>query len=130
MRKQLSFYAGIFLPVVLFFTVTLQAQTKTFDSLAIAALKQQVLPMVAGKEKQVQEMVDMIFSFGELGFQEVETSKYITDILAKNGFSIEKGVSGIPTAWFAKMGQRQPGDSAGQRYRLYSQGIPETGCGV
>ncbi len=108
MRKLLPLHAGNFLLTILFCTATVHAQTKTFDSLAIAALKQQVLPMVAGKEKQVQEMVDMIFSFGELGFQEVETSKYLTDILAKNGFSIEKGVSGIPTAWFAKWGNGSP----------------------
>ncbi|MEO5681690.1 MAG: amidohydrolase [Chitinophagaceae bacterium] len=87
---------------------SLQAQTKTYDSLAIAALKQQVLPLVAAKEKQVQEMVDMVFSFGELGFQEIETSKYLTDILAKNGFTIEKGAAGIPTAWFARWGSGSP----------------------
>jgi aminobenzoyl-glutamate utilization protein B len=108
MRKLMSFHARNCFLAILFFMGTLQAQTKTFDSMAIAALKQQVLPMVAGKEKQVQEMVDMIFSFGELGFQEVETSRYLTDILAKNGFSIEKGVSGIPTAWFAKWGSGSP----------------------
>lgn len=108
MRKLLPLHAGVFLLPVFFLTASLQAQTKTFDSAAIATLKQQVLPLVAGKEKQVQEMVDMIFSFGELGFQEVETSRYLTDILAKNGFSIEKGVSGIPTAWFAKWGSGSP----------------------
>ena len=47
-------------------------------------------------------MVDKVFSFAELGFQEIETSKYLTDILSKNNFTIEKGVSNIPTAWFAK----------------------------
>ncbi len=46
-------------------------------------------------------MVDKIFSFSELGFQEIESSKYLTGILKDNGFEIEKGVSGIPTAWFA-----------------------------
>ena len=74
----------------------------------VDALKKQVIPLVAGKEKQVQEMVDMIFSFAELGFQEVETSKYITEILSKSGFSIEKGAAGIPTAWFAKWGSGSP----------------------
>ncbi len=47
-------------------------------------------------------MVDMIFSFGELGFQETETSNYIVNILKKNGFTIEQGIAGIPTAWTAK----------------------------
>jgi aminobenzoyl-glutamate utilization protein B len=53
-------------------------------------------------------MVDKIFSFSELGFQEVETSKYITDILKKEGFTIEYGISGVPTAWWAKWGSGKP----------------------
>lgn len=79
------------------------AQTaKTYDSVLIASLKSQALTMVAGKEKMAQEMVDMVFSFGELGFQEFETSKYLTGILEKNGFAIEKGIANIPTAWMAR----------------------------
>ncbi len=84
------------------------AQQATYSKTDIAALKQQILPLVSAKEKQVQEMVDMVFSFGELGFQEFETSKYLTDILAKNGFAVEKGISGIPTAWMARWGSGRP----------------------
>src|SRR5450432_2550066 len=108
MRQQTSFMPGVFLLVFITFSGSIQAQTKTFDSTAITFLKKQVLPLVAGKEKQVQEMVDMIFSFAELGFQEFETSKYLTDILTKNGFSIERNAAGIPTAWFAKWGSGSP----------------------
>ena len=39
-----------------------------------------------------QKMVDSVFSFGELGFQEVETSKYLTNILRQQGFSIQEGI--------------------------------------
>jgi len=92
----------------IFFVGSLHSQTKVYDSAAISVLKQQVLPLVVSREKQVQEMVDMIFSFGELGFQEIETSRYLTDVLAKNGFSVEKGISGIPTAWLAKWGSGSP----------------------
>jgi aminobenzoyl-glutamate utilization protein B len=53
-------------------------------------------------------MVDMVFSFGELGFQEFETSKYLTGVLEKNGFIVERGVSGIPTAWVARWGNGSP----------------------
>jgi aminobenzoyl-glutamate utilization protein B len=55
-----------------------------------------------------QQMTDMVFSFGELGFQEYETSKYLTGILEQNGFSIERGIAGIPTAWVAKFGSGKP----------------------
>lgn len=55
-----------------------------------------------------QQMVDTVFSFGELGFQEFETQKYLTGILQENGFTIETGVAGIPSAWVARWGSGQP----------------------
>jgi aminobenzoyl-glutamate utilization protein B len=58
--------------------------------------------------KMAQEMVDSVFSFGELGFQEVETSRYLTAILEQNGFRVERGISGIPTAWVARWGTGRP----------------------
>ena len=62
----------------------------------------------AERAKLVQEMVDSIFSFGELGFQEVETSRYLTEVLRENGFTVEDGISGIPTAWLARWGSGSP----------------------
>jgi aminobenzoyl-glutamate utilization protein B len=53
-------------------------------------------------------MVDQVFSYGELGFQEVETSKYLVGILKKNGFTVEEGVAGIPTAFMATWGSGKP----------------------
>jgi aminobenzoyl-glutamate utilization protein B len=55
-----------------------------------------------------QQMVDMVFSFGELGFQEFETQKYLGRILRENGFTVIDGVAGIPTAWVAKWGSGKP----------------------
>ena len=71
-------------------------------------LKAEALTAVEGKAKMVQEIVDMVFSFGELGFQEFETSKYLTGILEQNGFKVERGVAGIPTAWVARWGSGKP----------------------
>ena len=62
----------------------------------------------AERAKLVQVMVDSIFSFGELGFQEFETSRYITDILRENGFEVEEGIAGIPSAWMARWGSGSP----------------------
>jgi aminobenzoyl-glutamate utilization protein B len=55
-----------------------------------------------------QQMNDMIFSFGEIGFQEVETQKYLGALLRDNGFTVEDGVAGIPTAWVARWGSGSP----------------------
>lgn len=70
--------------------------------------KTEVTSNLNNQSKQAQEMVDMVFSFAELGFQEYETSKYLTGILEKNGFSVERGIAGIPTAWMARWGSGKP----------------------
>ena len=54
--------------------------------------------------ENIQKMNDMVFSFAEPGFQEFETSKYLTTILKQNGFAIQEGIAGIPTAWTATWG--------------------------
>ena len=74
----------------------------------LAAMKRGVAEHVDGLAKLAQEAVDSVFSFGELGFQEVETSKYLTGVLEKNGFKVTRGVSGIPTAWVATFGSGKP----------------------
>jgi aminobenzoyl-glutamate utilization protein B len=68
------------------------------------------LPAIARKapEEKAQVMVDTVFSFGELGFQELETSRYLTSILENEGFRIERGIAGIPTAFLATWGQGKP----------------------
>ncbi|HEY4335769.1 MAG TPA: amidohydrolase [Puia sp.] len=101
MRKLLPALAGLLL------TMGAHAQ-KTLDPAAIDKLKEQARAAVAANQKGVQEMVDQVFSYGELGFQEFETSKYLTDFLTKHGFTVEKGVAGIPTAWMARWGSGSP----------------------
>jgi aminobenzoyl-glutamate utilization protein B len=75
---------------------------------ALEELKKEAIAGVEARSKMVQEIVDMVFSFGELGFQEVETSRYLTGILEKNGFRVQRGVAGIPTAWVASWGEAKP----------------------
>ena len=76
----------------------------------VQKLKDQVLADVSSPSMfdLGQVMTDTVFSFGELGFQEFETQKYLTGVLKDNGFSVETGVAGIPTAWVAKWGSGRP----------------------
>jgi aminobenzoyl-glutamate utilization protein B len=53
-----------------------------------AAMKADLSGQIDGMKKQAQVMVDSIFSFGELGFQEFETSKYLATMLEKEGFKV------------------------------------------
>src|SRR5271165_3727371 len=73
-----------------------------------ASMKADLAGQIDGMKKQAQVMVDSVFSFGELGFQEFETSKYLSGILEKEGFKIERGVAGVPTAFVASWGSGKP----------------------
>jgi aminobenzoyl-glutamate utilization protein B len=84
------------------------AETPVPDSPRLTAQKQEAGKGVDELAKLAQEMVDSVFSFGELGMQEVETSKYLTGQLEKFGFKVTRGQSGMPTAWVATWGSGKP----------------------
>ena len=76
-----------------------QSPASKADEARIERLKQQAGEDVDAMSTFTQQMVDQIFSFGELGFQEVETHRYLVDVLRKNGFTVQEGIAGIPTAF-------------------------------
>ncbi len=96
--------------------VDASAQPRSAD-----AYKQEVAASVDGMAKMAQEMVDSVFSFAELGHQEVETSRYLTAVLEKNSFTVRRGVAGMPTAWVATWGSGRPVLSLGSDI----DGIPQ-----
>ena len=101
----------------------LVAQAPPLDSARLAALKAEAITKVEARAKLVQEIIDQVYSFGELGMQEFETSKYLTGILEQNGFKVERGVAGMPTAWTARWGSGKPVISLGSDI----DGIPQSG---
>src|SRR5450755_3371356 len=105
--------------------LTLSAQPATKE----AGMKADLIGQLDGMKKQVQVMVDSVFSFGELGFQEVETSKYLTGILEKEGFRIERGLAGIPTSWMATWGSGKPVIALGSDIDCIPQASQKPGVG-
>jgi len=92
--------------VSLLLAVTIAALTLVPDLVAqqdprLENLKAEAEQMVHDRAKLAQEIVDHLFSFGELGMQEFETQRYLTGLLEEEGFDIELGVAGMPSAWTA-----------------------------
>jgi aminobenzoyl-glutamate utilization protein B len=85
------------------FCLTASGQTPSPD-----VLKQAAEEMIEARRTFTQQMVDSIFSFSELGYQEKWTSEYVTTILAKEGFRITKGAAGMPTGFIAEWGSGKP----------------------
>lgn len=95
----------------------------------LEALKAEAAREIDAKAKTIQVMVDQVFSYGELGFQEVETSKYLSGILEENGFTVERGVAGIPTAFVARWGSGKPVISLGSDIDDIPQASNKPGVG-
>lgn len=97
---------------------------KILTLLAVAALAVPTATYAAGKEKidnknvAIQYLNDnfgtydklqkTIWSNPELGFLEVNSSKLLQDHLKENGFQVEAGISGMPTAFVATYGSGSP----------------------
>ena len=94
-----------------------------------AAMKADLAGQIDAMKKQAQVMVDSVFSFGELGFQEFETSKYLSGILEKEGFHIDRNYAGIPTAWVASWGSGKPVISLGSDIDDIPQASQKPGVG-
>jgi aminobenzoyl-glutamate utilization protein B len=54
------------------------------------------------------EISDGIWANAETAFEETESSKLLADYAEKNGFKVERGVAGIPTAFVATYGSGKP----------------------
>ncbi|NQW04693.1 MAG: amidohydrolase [Acidobacteria bacterium] len=78
------------------------------DTPRITELKAEAAAEVDRMKDFSQQMVDQLFSYSELGFQEFETSGYLVRVLKENGFTVEEGVAGIPTAFMATWGNGRP----------------------
>ena len=49
-----------------------------------------------------------IHALAEIGFEEVESSRLLSDVIERHGFQVERGVSGMPTAFVARRGRTGP----------------------
>ena len=70
----------------------------------IARLKDEIIREIESQSVLAQQINDVLFSYSELGFQEYETQAYLTQLLEKNGFKIQKGIANMPTSWTATWG--------------------------
>ncbi|MDC6352018.1 amidohydrolase [Zeaxanthinibacter sp. PT1] len=68
----------------------------------------EVLQSIDAKADSYTAIADEIWSLAEMGYQEEQSSALLQKTLASEGFKIEKGVAGIPTAFIAEYGSGSP----------------------
>lgn len=71
-------------------------------------LKASVANEIKARRNQLSELSLKIHSNPELGFQEFKAADWLTRYLKENGFSIERGICQLPTAFEASYGKGRP----------------------
>ncbi len=72
------------------------------------ALKQQALSAIQAKYGEYKKTALAIWDYAEVGYKETKSSALHQQTLQQNGFSVEAGVAGIPTAFVATYGSGKP----------------------
>jgi len=70
--------------------------------------KKTAIDWIERNKEMIIEISDTVWGYAELGFVEFKSSKLLADELEAHGFSVERGVAGIPTAFVAKWGSGRP----------------------
>ena len=84
------------------------ASTAVAQAPSADEMKQAGFAFVDANAAKMAKVNDAIFSYSEIGFQEVKTIALVTSMLTKAGFKVETGVAGMPTAYMATYGSGSP----------------------
>ncbi|RZK14855.1 MAG: amidohydrolase, partial [Hymenobacter sp.] len=77
-------------------------------SLVAQDRKTKMLESISKKEMYYGGIAKQIWNYAEVGYQETKSSALLQETLAKEGFTIQKGVAEIPTAFVASFGEGKP----------------------
>ncbi|WP_445384853.1 amidohydrolase [Robiginitalea sp. IMCC44478] len=87
--------------MILFTGLTLQAQKMDKNKKALVA-------SIEAHKDNLIAISDSIWALAETAFEEGVSSRILADYAEKNGFEVERGVAGMPTAFVATYGSGKP----------------------
>jgi len=70
--------------------------------------KATALAAVEGMRDELLEMSMELWDFSELALMESRSAEYLANVLEGEGFTVERGVAGMPTAFVASFGEGPP----------------------
>ncbi len=89
----------------LLFSLNIKAQKK---APGIEALKNEAIRELDKHYEFYKDAAFQIWNYAEVGYKEDKSSALLQKILTENGFTVEKGVAGLPTAFVASYGSGKP----------------------
>jgi aminobenzoyl-glutamate utilization protein B len=70
--------------------------------------KEEAVASIERHEAEIIALSDQVWGFAETALLETRSSKALADYAEKQGFAVERGVAGLPTAFVASYGEGRP----------------------
>lgn len=70
--------------------------------------KNKICSIAAGKESIITGINQAVWNYAEFGYQEDRSAAKIQEVLRAEGFEVEAGLAGIPTAFVGRFGSGRP----------------------
>jgi aminobenzoyl-glutamate utilization protein B len=103
MQKKRILFILIFYSIANYPTLSLgQVRAKLPDS------KETVIQSVDSHQQELIKLSDQIWEFAETALSEHKSSKLLADYAENQGFNLERGIAGMPTAFIATYGSSKP----------------------
>ena len=74
----------------------------------LSKIKKEIINEVELLKSSIDEVCQTLWDYSEIALREQRSAEYLTGILKKEGFKIEKAVAGMPTAFVASYGSGKP----------------------
>ncbi len=97
-----------FLSATFFVLISASSMAQNTNSEAVDALKKDAAAGIQSGYDVYKKIALSIWGFAEVGYKEVKSSALLQGTLKANGFTVEAGVAGIPTAFVATYGSGSP----------------------
>jgi len=93
-------------------------------------IKKYIVNWIESNKQELYDVADFIWDNPELGLEEYKACEKLTEVLSKHGFSIEKGLAGMPTSFIATSGKEGPVVGINVEYDCLPGLSQKTGCNV
>lgn len=74
----------------------------------VESMKRQALQDLQARYTEYHQVAQRIWGFAEVGYKETKSAALLQETLRQNGFTVQAGVAGIPTAFVATYGSGEP----------------------
>ena len=96
MKKNYLF----FIPIILLYSLDSQGQ--------LSGVKQEIVASIENHQNQLINISDQIWALAETALEETQSAELLSNYAKENGFEVEMGVAGMPTAFVATYGSGRP----------------------